>query len=101
MQYRQLGNRINNMSYSPMNKILVIPIVLYVVSVLVSLFSPIYVYVAPIFFGVFLCLVMAIRQFSKAKKTDEYQQNTQLILYSGIALAIAPIFAGIFTVMVQ
>ena len=84
-----------------MNKVLVIPIIIYIVGLVLSFFSSLYLSFVPFFFSmVLLVYIVWLRQKQGVVSAAE-KEKRKLIIYSCCALIIAPIFVGILLALAR
>lgn len=84
-----------------MNKVIIIPVVVYIVSLLLSFFFSAYLGFSPMMFAFMLFLWWIWLRKSVDIHTAEGRDLNLIVVYSCTAGIIAPVFAGILTVFIQ
>lgn len=77
-----------------MHKIITIPIALYILSVVLSFLSRLYLAYAPFAVALLLWAILIYRKRKYDHSLPEVKETTKMILFSGIALILGPIVAG-------
>lgn len=84
-----------------MNKVIVIPIIVYIVSLLLSLFFVPFLAYSPMVFIFVLFIWWILFRRKIDIYTPEGRDINLIVVYSCSAAIIAPIFAGILTTLIQ